>query len=514
MPHGQVAGQSGNLGRENGGEQAWRFRWGGHGGPTWQLRARDDSPIVMSMPGRKTRASTRKAPTHAVPMGPNPTPLKTPVAAGVPHGKEPQRGNAAQAEPLASPQDQTDILGGRKRALSSTEGGRKPRAVTGKKVKGSSQVTSAIPEEIVPAQLPLKSRLRKRYLVDLSSSEDDTPLSASRTSLTTGAINVAAVQQAQNDAEHGVDSGEELSNSPGAGDLADSDEAELSESGDDLEVNNAAALEVKLSAERPLWIKRSDSSVPGKAVKSSKGGSKAKDKGKRRALTESDFLSDVEAESLGGNDDKEEDEDEDGYISGVSQEVCPVRRDPASIWASPRDDMAAGAKPNKPAGKRVLQHKAEQPVWKLPGSSSAAASLGLPASLSTRVAAPSAPTALSATAVNPNNDIDDDLPDTHHAQDDTIFPNNPAVESAVLASAVYVLVPSSTAGGNLSLNAQHIHAMMDAAHALGYTGLQQRIVTDPTFTRTLGSLTSQDTLSQTNASAPSGAPSRSLPMHM
>lgn len=98
------------------------------------------------------------------------------------------------------------------------------------------------------------------------------------------------------------------------------------------------------------------------------------------------------------------------------------------------------------------------------------------------------------------------------------------------ASTVYVLIPPSTAGGSLSLNAQHTHvsetvrasfarletqlafdnafpdalgrarfvakAMMDAARDLGHTDLQQLILNDANFTRALGSLVSRSPFRQ------------------
>lgn len=85
-------------------------------------------------------------------------------------------------------------------------------------------------------------------MVNLESSEDEALLSASCTSPGMAVSNVAAVHK-HDGVEEAHNSEEEFSNSPGASELGGSDEAELSDSGNDLDFSNVAAIGVKLAAE-------------------------------------------------------------------------------------------------------------------------------------------------------------------------------------------------------------------------------------------------------------------------
>ncbi|KAI0827978.1 hypothetical protein BC628DRAFT_1418072 [Trametes gibbosa] len=398
-----------------------------------------------------------------------------------------------------------------------------------------------IPEDRT-AGMPLKLRIKKRYMVNLESSEDEALLSASCTSPGMAVSNVAAVHK-HDGVEEAHNSEEEFSNSPGASELGGSDEAELSDSGDDLDFSNVAAIGVKLAAERPHWISEGSSGQPNKSKQSEYV---VKSKGKARALTESDFHSEAEVPPKSS-----EDETNDSYVSAALEEVFPVRRNPASIWASEReDDSLFSVIPQQPIpSKHVLQHNSEQPVWKTATHTGAATSCavqvtGAPVYVPStrniaenllnkshhRLLAPAQPLLLP--TISGTSAVDDNGHDNLNAEGAPITPpvteslltQYPTAGSTALASTVYVLTSPATAGGNLLLNAQHTHvsetvrasfarleaqlvfdnafpdalgrarfvakAMMDAAQALGYTALYERILSDAAFTRTLGALVS------------------------
>lgn len=101
---------------------------------------------------------------------------------------------------------------------------------------------------IASTYVSLTRLAEKHHAVDLGSSEDEGPLRASLASATgsKGAGNSAAVQLNVVD---GGDTGEENSDSPDASDPVGSDDAELSDSGEDLDIDNVAAVGAKLAAE-------------------------------------------------------------------------------------------------------------------------------------------------------------------------------------------------------------------------------------------------------------------------
>ncbi|KAI0675692.1 hypothetical protein C8Q78DRAFT_1074685 [Trametes maxima] len=295
-----------------------------------------------------------------------------------------------------------------------------------------------------------KRPTRTHHIVDLEySSAEDAPLSMLRVSQSAAAMGVSQTVAVRGAHIHEVDAGkpdsEEFTDEEleGVAELSGSEEIETSDSGNDLTVANAEAVEAELIAERPLWTAKSSSNEELRRLK-------AKQNLKARA-----------AAVLPGNF-----EDEIPEISGDS---CEDEQGPTELSAVPKPNsnkvqssllIASTARPSKHA----LQHAAEQPMWKATSATGSTVHTATSASTLPSVISPASPLPTSIPLLAPPLDA------LIHGEDGSnettapvaVLPGTPAAQQppldqpgAVLPAMSYEIVLPTT--GSLSLTAQHPH---------------------------------------------------------